>query len=194
MEANLDVRIMAENEDAGIETLVLAFASDPITRWVWPQADQYIVAMRTFARAFGGNAFTSRSAFCTDGYIGVALWLPPNVHPNEDQMDELMQNTTSPSARAAGPALFEQMAKYHPTEPYWYLPLIGVDPAYQGKGHGDALLAYALDQCDRDKLPAYLESTNARNIPLYQRHGFEPIGTIQAGSSPTLVPMVRRSR
>jgi GNAT superfamily N-acetyltransferase len=49
-------------------------------------------------------------------------------------------------------------------EPHWYLPLIGVDPAHQGKGHGDALMAYALQQCDRDHLPAYLESTNPRNI------------------------------
>ena len=86
------------------------------------------------------------------------------------------------------------MAKYHPHEPHWYLPLIGVDPAHQGKGHGDALMSYALDRCDRERVPAYLESTNPRNISLYRRHGFEPLGTIQAGSSPTLVPMVRRPR
>ena len=59
---------------------------------------------------------------------------------------------------------------------------------------GSALLRYALEQCDRDGMPAYLESSNPRNIPLYQRHGFEIIGTIQAGSSPTVVPMLRRAR
>ena len=86
------------------------------------------------------------------------------------------------------------MAKHHPREPHWYLPLIGVDPAHQGKGYGDALMANALERCDRDRAPAYLESTNPRNISLYRRHGFEPIGTIQAGSSPLLVPMLRRPR
>ena len=90
--------------------------------------------------------------------------------------------------------MFEQMVKCHPQEPHWYLPLIGVDPAYQGKGYGDALMSYALDRCDRERVPAYLESTNPRNVSLYRRHGFEPVGTIQAGSSPTLVPMMRRPR
>src|SRR3546814_12966763 len=42
-------------------------------------------------------------------------------------------------------------------------------------GHGDALMAYALAQCDCDHAPAYLESSNPRNIPFYQRHGFEQL-------------------
>jgi GNAT superfamily N-acetyltransferase len=193
-EESLDVKTMAENEDAGIETLILAFASDPVTRWKWPQAYQYIANMRKFIRAFGGNAFEHGAAFCTDDCKGVALWLPPGVHPDQNQMRDLMENSTSPTARAAGPAMLEQMAKYHPSGSHWYLPLIGVDPAHQGKGYGDALMAYALERCDRDKLPAYLECTSARSIPLYRRHGFEPLGSIQAGSSPTLVPMLRRSR
>jgi ribosomal protein S18 acetylase RimI-like enzyme len=105
-----------------------------------------------------------------------------------------MDTTGSPAAREAGPAIFEQMAKYHPNEPHWYLPLVGVDPAQQGRGHGDALMRYALERFDREKMAAYLESTNPRNISLYRRHGFEELGTIQVGSSPTLVPMLRRPR
>jgi hypothetical protein len=31
-------------------------------------------------------------------------------------------------------------------------------------------------------------------VPLYERHGFEVVGSIQAGSSPTIVPMLRRPR
>ena len=91
-------------------------------------------------------------------------------------------------------ALFERMAGFRPREPHWYLPLIGVDPAHQGKGCGAALLSFALASCDRDHLPAYLESTNPRNVSLYKRHGFEPLGTIQVGQSPPLVPMLRRAR
>ena len=90
-------------------------------------------------------------------------------------------------------AVFEQMGQYHPDEPHWYLPLIGVDPAQQGKGYGSALLKYALRRCDEDGSPAYLESSNPKNIPLYRRHGFEVLGTIQVGSSPPITPMLRRA-
>jgi ribosomal protein S18 acetylase RimI-like enzyme len=86
------------------------------------------------------------------------------------------------------------MGKYHPQEPHWYLPLIGVDPAHQGKGFGSALLGHALEICDRDHLPAYLESSNPLNIPLYRRHGFELLDTLQVGSSPPVFPMLRPAR
>ena len=189
------VRTMpADEEGPAIETIILAFAADPVTRWTWPHPRQYMAAMPEFVHAFAGGAFAYGGAYCTNEYAGAALWLPPGVHPDEDRLGELMESTASPSARGEAPAIFEQMAKYHPSEPHWYLPLVGVDPAHQGKGHGDALMVYALERCDRDKLPAYLESTNPRNISLYRRHGFEPLGTIQVGSSPPIVPMLRGSR
>jgi ribosomal protein S18 acetylase RimI-like enzyme len=95
---------------------------------------------------------------------------------------------------ADGWRVSERMARHHPSEPHWYLPLIGVVPAHRGKGVGDALMRHALAACDRDGLPAYLESTNPRNITLYERHGFERIASIQSGSSPIIVPMLRKPR
>ena len=127
-------------------------------------------------------------------YTGVALWLAPGVRADEEAMTELVWNTVPPSIRDDACAVFEQMAHYHPEEPHWHLPLIGVDPAHQGKGIGDALMKHALRRCDHDHVPAYLESTNPRNISLYRRHGFEELGTIQVGSSPPLVPMLRLPR
>ncbi len=41
---------------------------------------------------------------------------------------------------------------------------------------------------------AYLESTNPLNVPLYERHGFEVVGTIEVGDAPAVYPMVRRPR
>jgi hypothetical protein len=58
----------------------------------------------------------------------------------------------------------------------------------------DTLASYARRRCDEDHLPAYLESSNPRNVPLYERHGFTVIGAIQAGTSPTMYPMVRAAR
>jgi ribosomal protein S18 acetylase RimI-like enzyme len=52
-------------------------------------------------------------------------------------------------------------------------------------------MKHALDRCDSEGLPAYLESTNPRNISLYQRHGFQVMGEIKFGASPVVTPMIR---
>jgi GNAT superfamily N-acetyltransferase len=83
---------------------------------------------------------------------------------------------------------------FHPTEPHWYLPFIGVDVTKQGRGYGSALLRHALERCDRIGLPAYLDATSPLNKPLHERHGFEELGVIQASSSPPMWPMQRKPR
>jgi ribosomal protein S18 acetylase RimI-like enzyme len=106
----------------------------------------------------------------------------------------LLQITGSDEAKKDGPEIFEKMSGYHPDEPHWYLPLLGVDPLHHGKGMGSALLQHALVICDQDSKYAYLESSNPRNITLYQRHGFELLGTIQVNTSPSIFPMLRKPR
>jgi GNAT superfamily N-acetyltransferase len=179
---------------AAIDVIVLAFSADPAARWTWPDPHQYLSEFPGFVKAFGGKAFTHGSAYCVGGYAGVALWLPPNVQPDEDELISLVQQTVAEPRHDDIFAVFEQMGHYHPSEPHWYLPLIGVDPSHQGEGYGSALMAHGLVLCDRDKTLAYLESSNPRNIPLYERFGFEVIGKIQAGPSPPIYPMLRKPR
>lgn len=182
------------DEAAATAVLVLAFSTDPAARWAWPDPHQYLSHFPGFVKVFGGNAFVHQSAYYVDGYAAAALWLPPGVVPDEEALTRYVQRTGSAQVQRDGPAVFEQMARYHPQEPHWYLPFIGVDPTRQGQGHGAALMRHALAACDRDRTPAYLESSNPRNIPLYQRHGFEVLGSIQVGTSPLIVPMLRSPR
>ncbi len=53
--------------------------------------------------------------------------------------------------------VLDAMGSFHPKEPHWYLPLIGVDPLHQGKGAGTALMRFALERIDAAKEVAYLE-------------------------------------
>lgn len=182
------------DEASAIHTVVLAFSADPIVRWTWPDPQQFLKHFPLFVTAFGGKAFKHGSAYCIDGYAGAALWLPPGIQPDEEVMVDILQRTVPESRQQSVFALLEQMDHYHPNEPHWYLPLMGVDPIHQGKGLGSLLLQHALISCDRDGKPAYLESTNPKNIPLYERHGFELLGTIQAETSPPLFPMLRKPR
>ena len=61
----------------------------------------------------------------------------------------------------------------------------------QSRGLGARLLWPVLERCDHERLPAYLESTNPRNVPFYESLGFAQVGMIQSGTSPQIVPMLR---
>jgi GNAT superfamily N-acetyltransferase len=190
-----DVRVAIDrDQETVIGVITLAFATDPMARWAFPDPATYLAIMPQIAAAFGGNGFPHGAAHVIEGGMGAAMWLPPGVAPDGDRLAALT-DAHAPKERAGDMMqVFEQMDRYHPADPCWYLPLIGVDPAHQGQGCGSALLRYALARCDREGMPAYLESSNPRNVTLYLRHGFEIIGNIQAGSSPAMIPMLRRAR
>ena len=181
------------DEQRVISALVLAFGADPGMRWLYPDAARFLENFPVFAKAFGGKAFARGTAYCDERYAGAALWLPPGVRPDVEAIEHLVQRSVAAHTVASMRKLLEQIEPYHPREPYWYLPLIGVDPMHQREGLGSALMKYALRQIDKDRMSAYLE-TPPHNVPLYQRHGFEALATIRVGSSPITVPMVRKPR
>jgi GNAT superfamily N-acetyltransferase len=101
---------------------VLAFCIDPVARWPYPDPRQYLVIFTALVRAFGGKAFAQGTARPVNRCASAAL------------------EATLPVGREAEfAAIFEEMARCHPSEAHWYLPLIGVDPAHQRKGCGAAL-------------------------------------------------------
>ncbi len=197
MDQTVSSTVMAtarSDAEQAIAAIVLAFSSDPAARWSFPDPRQYLTHFPAIVRAFGGKAFAHGTGYHISGFGGAALWLPPGIHPDEEALAAVLKASVATERQAAVFAVFEQMGRYHPHEPHWYLPLIGVDPVHQRKGYGSALLQHALRQCDRDHAPAYLESSNPANIPLYERHGFRVLATIQVGSSPHIFPMLRTAR
>lgn len=174
-----------------VAVAVLAFSTDPIARWLYPEPDQYLTYFPQFVKTFGGQAFEQNTAYYLDDFVGAALWFPPRVEPDAEPLIDLIQQSVAEQDQADLFAFLEQMGHYHPTEPHWYLSLLGVEPNRQSKGYGSVLIQNILQECDRTQTPAYLESSNPRNVPFYQRHGFEVIGTIQTSTSPTMFPMIR---
>ena len=121
--------------------------------------------------------------------VGAAcMWGPPEI--------ELM----NAEERAAGPSTIANrygdegrermrsfgklMHEHHPTEPHFYLWIVGVDPDLQGRGLGAQLLTPTLAHCDATEMPAYLESSNPRNVPFYGRLGFEVQNRVPSGRRP----------
>jgi GNAT superfamily N-acetyltransferase len=182
------------NEARVVSVVTLAFAADPASRWLFPEPEAFLRHFPTFIRGLGGAALEEGTAFVTPDYAAVSMWLAPGVGADEALLGQLVEEHVAPEKGADMAAVIEQMGSYHPQERHWYLPFIGVQPAFQGQGLGGALLDYALSVCDAAGLPAYLESTSARSQPLYERHGFEAVGEIQVGRCPPIVPMVRPAR
>jgi ribosomal protein S18 acetylase RimI-like enzyme len=181
----------ATNESRALGALVTAFAADPAVRWLYPDAQQYLASFPHFARAYAGKAFESGTADDLADHSAAALWLPPHVQPDEAAVLDVLQHSLSETRLPEVFSVLEQMGAFHPNQPHWYLPMIGVDPGAQGRGCGSALLRRGLARCDAAGLPAYLESTNLRNVPLYERFGFKVLGQIKTRNSPPIIPMVR---
>ena len=177
-----------------VDAIVLGFSTDPVLRWLYPDPASFLGHFPDFVRAFAERAFEHGSAYYTEGFTGGALWLPPEVEPDAERFAGVIQDSAPESKQQIVFEVMEQMDEFHPGGPCWYLPLIGVDPAHQGRGLGTALLQEMLTECDRQQLPAYLESTNPRNLGLYQRHGFRELGIIDTGVAPPMTPMLREPR
>lgn len=174
-----------------VAVLTLAFANDPGVRWMFRDGQAFLRSFPVFVEAFAGRAFESQTAFADPAWHGVALWLPPGSGPDEQRLERLIKEVVPADEQTHVMNGFEQLSRSHPAEPHWHLPLIGVDPTQQGKGIGSRMIRDMLDRLDRENVPAYLEATSPRNVPLYERMGFRPVGTVRVGSSPPIVPMIR---
>ena len=76
--------------------------------------------------------------------------------------------------------LFSVLAENHPREPHLYLQLLGVDPQFQGKHYGSALLdRLKLEASARPEIAGvYLETATEANVAFYSSKGYEVLGEL----------------
>jgi ribosomal protein S18 acetylase RimI-like enzyme len=195
-EASTIRKARPDEVDSLARTLARAFYDDPVARWMLPRDER---RMSQLERAFeiGLNGVFMREGECwtTDGVVGGAIWQPPGRWrvPAGRQLRLLVPMALvyrGDLLRALG--AFQALEREHPHDrDHWYLPFIGVDPQWQGKGLGTALLRPILDRCDSAGLPAYLEASTPRNRTCYERNGFEVVGTLTHRKGPTMWKMWR---
>ena len=184
---------------AGITgALAEAFDDDPVMGYLFPKEANRSKKMRAFFASDSKRALTKGSVHTTArGPVqGGAIWMAPGQWKigGFELLGQLPMLFRLGGDTPRSLALLSKVEKVHPIEPHWYLAILGTAPQYQGKGVGSALMAPVLERCDREGVPAYLESSKESNIPFYKRHGFEVRGEVNVKNGPTLWPMWRDPR
>jgi GNAT superfamily N-acetyltransferase len=176
-------------EMAGV--LARAFFDDPVFTWVLHADPRRMKMLRGAFELFLRHVWLDHEeTFTTANAAGVAAWEPPNRWkvPYGQQL-RLLPAMIGVFGRRIPRVLraLTVLETGHPTEPeyppHYYLAFLGVDPPWQGRGLGGALLAPVLARCDSDGVPAYLEASTERNRALYERNGFAVTEEFKLGRS-----------
>jgi GNAT superfamily N-acetyltransferase len=178
--------------------LARAFDDDPVMGWLFPDP---VRRTRTLPKFFSVHltkiVLPHGEVYTTGDLDGGALWEPPGKwRLGAWGQVRMLPDFIRLFGRRLGVASrgLNLVEAHHPRELHWYLAVLGTEPARQGQGIGSTLMAPILERCDREGLPAYLESSKESNIAFYGRHGFEVTGEIQLPGGPPVWPMWRPSR
>ncbi|WP_407555477.1 GNAT family N-acetyltransferase [Streptomyces sp. Pv4-95] len=184
--------------DAIVDAMTTAFFQDPLWGPAFPDEPRRAMQAAAMWRLYVTSAQRYPWTLVTPGVEAAAVWIPPNgteLTPHEEAgLEELLTQAAGTEAAKAILAIYAQLEAAHPTEPCFYLTLLGVHGNHRGKGLGMGLLAESLIRIDALGAPAYLESSNPANIARYQRAGFIPRDEITTATGHVVTTMWRPAR
>ncbi len=175
-------RCPPSGRDRALATVLAAFATDPLLRWVWPGQERYDGCAPTFfgllldLRIEAGEVWVAGPEDSEESDMGsVAMWDPPGglyLPAAAERWAEVHAGFTA-AERAAWAFYDDALGVPATAGAHWYLGVLATDPARQGTGLGRAVATPMLAAADRAGLPAYLETASDTNVAIYRRLGFE---------------------
>jgi GNAT superfamily N-acetyltransferase len=200
MNSHIVLRQTTENDcESLLDTLTGAFADDPVWgAWAFPRRDVAQDQRRALFRLWLTSALDHRCVLATAELEAVAVWYPHDAtRSSQEDLRALAAMASSLGDQAQtfleGCALLE--ASHPQDRPHFYLCLLATRLDARGQGCGRRLLEGSLELLDAARMPAYLESTNPRNLQLYERLGFECVGSVLLpGNGPKIDLMWREPR
>jgi hypothetical protein len=178
------------------EALALAFEHDPLWGWAFEDdsRERKLASLEAVFGFFAAAALELGWVRVTDGVEAVALWIPPGspemTPADEERLPGVIAAACGPESAARVRELLDAFERHHPHEPpHFYLSLLATHPAHAGRRLGVGLVADNLAEIDAadPPAPAFLESSNPRNVVRYKRLGFRPTRDVElvAGLSAT---------
>ncbi len=158
-----------------VDTIRRAFYNEPTVRWLFPEAETFERAARSFFGYLFDRRVEAGEVWWVPG-VAVSTWEPPGG---------IVEGAVSPTGATAGRMPEPAMAKlvlYNeaveariPTADAWYLGVLAVHPDRQGEGFGRRLINPVRSRADLAGEPIALETAVAANVGLYEYLGFEVI-------------------
>jgi len=174
------VRLEMNDIDWATDLLFAAFVNEPpmIQLFQGPRREAQV---RYFLRCTCAYALLFGECYTTPEKEGVALWLVPGKTKmtlgrmyRAGMLSAPFRLGFRTFGRFKGfAALTDEIHQRSAPMPHYYLFMLGVSPAAQGKGVGGRLLEDMLMRIDQERMPTYLETQKERNVGLYRRSGFE---------------------
>lgn len=155
-----------------------AFSDDPPMSWVFRDGSTRRERLHAvFSGALAEIFLPAGHLWTTTDVGGCAVWMPPGRWRTPDAV---VERITPPLAGSLLPDELDRFLTFlgmiedkHADEPeHWYLEVLAADLVRQGQGIGSACMRPVLERADADGVPCYLESSNLKNVPLYERNGF----------------------
>jgi GNAT superfamily N-acetyltransferase len=181
------------------KSLASAFFDDPVTSWMFADLETRSQQLLRWMRFVLEMGLTRGHLYAAGGNRAAAVWSPPDVTLFDDvwgpRMAKLLAEQLGERAGDVIPPLARLFEARSEAEPHFYLFTLGTDAGHQSRGLGARVLGPVLERCDAQGLPARLESSNPRNLPFYERHGFEVLDEIPVvEGGPVIRPMRRAPR
>ena len=160
------------------EALARAFDGDPPMRWFLPDAETRIERARRLFEVMLRRVHLGRDyCYTTERRRRAARCGSRRGHGGSVVVDQVVLLPGMVRVFGRGLARAQRgltvMESGHPTAPHYYLDSLGVEPEWQGRGLGSALMGPVLERCDVERMPAYLNAGSPGSRDLYLRHGFQ---------------------
>lgn len=170
-------RMQPQQLGAVCRMLARAFHDDPIPRYTLPN-ERYRQLVQPWVFRFLLQAAPAHQIYVTSGRVlGAAAWMPPGATMRANAVlwavpVALMLGWRGGTHMGELGHYTDRMRRRDAPTGHWYLNMLGVEPAYQGRGIGAALLAPVLREADVAGQACYLETATERDVQFYQKFGF----------------------
>jgi ribosomal protein S18 acetylase RimI-like enzyme len=187
-ESNRLMEVVPLGEDRGDEVAALmgrAFQNDPLFVRACPDPSERARWLPWLFRWSTWKGLLFGQILGTAGQLdGVVATIGPGG--GDFSEEQLARSGYGQGREAVGPTVWDRSGAvvndaFEPadaalhravSEPHWYLDVIAVDPAQQGRGIGGTLLRAVSARADADGMPVVLLTYQPANLPLYQVHGY----------------------